>query len=118
MREMTKLSSQAAHEFLAALKEMPTMSVTRMDEGKLEDWLVIGQAVHERQPGMPPTVKRFGQAPRGSLPISWSACGLIPNSRGFFLPAISCPLPVKSHRIAVRILRPSSLTSMFASYQR
>lgn len=33
------------------------MSFTRMDQGKTEDWKVIGQAVAERQSNMPKTIK-------------------------------------------------------------
>lgn len=33
------------------------MSFTRMDQGKVEEWMVIGQAVAERQSAMPETIK-------------------------------------------------------------
>ena len=33
------------------------MSFTRMDQGKIEEWMVIGQAVGERQASMPATIK-------------------------------------------------------------
>ena len=33
------------------------MSFTRMDEGKTEDWMVIGQAVGQRQARMPAVIK-------------------------------------------------------------
>ena len=33
------------------------MSFTRMDQGKVEEWMVIGQAVTERQSAMPETIK-------------------------------------------------------------
>lgn len=33
------------------------MSFTRMDQGRLEEWMVIGQAVTKRQAGMPEAIK-------------------------------------------------------------
>ena len=33
------------------------MSFTRMDEGKIEDWMVIGREVMQRQSGMPAIIK-------------------------------------------------------------
>src|SRR5437763_1449619 len=33
------------------------MSFTRMDQGKIEDWMLIGQAVMSRQAGMPAIIK-------------------------------------------------------------
>src|SRR5215510_7387295 len=33
------------------------MSFTRMDQGKIEDWMKIGQAVMQRQSSMPATIK-------------------------------------------------------------
>ena len=33
------------------------MSFTRMDQGKIEDWMVIGQAVTQRQASMPGIIK-------------------------------------------------------------
>jgi predicted HD phosphohydrolase len=45
--------------FLATyqLSEAIDMSFTRMDQGKIEDWMAIGQAVAQRQSSMPSIIK-------------------------------------------------------------
>src|SRR5258708_36399358 len=39
------------------LSEALDMSFTRMDQGKIEDWMAIGQAVTQRQASMPGIIK-------------------------------------------------------------